>query len=569
MSNASSPLTMDAYRKAAFRKSVIAQLHQGKSDGKTPEQLANEIAAEQRALAVAIITPEFVDAASAALLAAQQQIAPNARYQTSPVQAKEAIRQIMRRRAAEADAFAQSVTQPDYYQPLAKQAEANVDTPIIPSMHEVKMKDVLDELLHLDATGAPQVIAHIDATAKGTMIEHDELALVFVPDGALHKPLMNALAKQLPAASESRIHALTSDWLQEREASAKLTSALAANNGAAYLEAVRRSQAWHRQKHDTPATAKAVALLKHLTPEEAEKAKTQEQHAEDIAYTINHSLYCTLTDFLNPPINTATDGWLRWLIPGCGHDHSKDGGHHHDHGAPCAHEQHAPPTGTKLERVKQSFKQSFSKERFIQYAKGEFIGDFGAVPLTIGVQRLFPNFMNGVRKLTEPLMRPLFNYGIERSSKRWAEQNNVNTDSEAYKEHKNAIYEHEMSHFPQAVVWTGFSLGLNTAYQMHADKCTHTPFMNKLALKSTSVLSGVLVTAGMVVAARAFAPHKVREFDQWTSKNAILPATKAVGKLFGVKEEDVDRMAEKQKQLEGEDWGARIKNAKLETERSV
>lgn len=306
----------------------------------------------------------------------------------------------------------------------------------------------------------------------------------------------------------------------------------------------------------------------HKTPAEIEKAKTAEQRAEDLAYTINHSLYCTLTDFVNPPINTATDGMLRWLIPGCGHDHSKDGGHHHHaHGAACTHDHHhAAPAGTKWERVKQSFKQSFSKERFIQYAKGEFIGDFGAVPLTIGVQRMFPNFMNGVRKICEPVMRPIFNYGIERSSKQWAQKNNVEVDSPEYKEHVNAVYEHEMGHFPQAVVWTGFSLGLNIGYQMHADKSTHIPFANKLALKSSSVLSGVLVTAGMVVAARAFAPHKVREFDQWTSKNFILPATKTVGKAFGVNEEAVDRMAEKEEALMEGSWAERTKN--IDTEQS-
>ena len=297
-----------------------------------------------------------------------------------------------------------------------------------------------------------------------------------------------------------------------------------------------------------------------LSPQEFERKKTEEQRAEDIAYTINHSLYCTLTDFLNPPINAATDGYLRWLIPGCGHDHSKDGGHHHEHGETCSHHHHHDEiSGTRWEKVKRASANAFSKERFIEYAKGEFIGDFGAVPLTIGVQRYFPNFMNGVRKLTEPVMRPFFNYGIEQSSKRWAKEHNVNISSPEYTAHKQAVYDHEMNHFPQAVVWTGFSLGLNTAYQMYADK-SPIPFAEKLALKSGSVLSGVLVTAGVVVAARAMAPHKVREFDQWTSSNVILPATKVVGKAFGVDEQTVDRMAEKEKHFseKGSNWKERV-----------
>lgn len=547
MSNQNTPLTMDAYRNAAFRKAVIAQLHQGKATGKTPEQVAREIASEQRAIAEAIVTPEFIDAASAVLLDVQKQVAPNTRYQTLPAQAKEAMQQIMRRRAAEAMAFSEIVTRPDYYLPLAKESPTN--TPVTPSLRDVKMKDVLDDLLHLDAASAPQVIAHIDATAKGMILEHDELAAAFDPNGALHKPLMEALAKQLPATSEARIHSMTLDWLQERQAAAKLTSDLAANEGAAYREAVRRSKEWHERpitKVALPATAQM-----EKTPEQIEKEKTASQHAEDIAYTINHSLYCTLTDFLNPPINAATDGYLRWLIPGCGHDHSKDGGHHHhDHGGHCTHPDHHyhPPSNlSRWEKVKLASNQAFSKERFVQYTKGEFIGDFGAVPLTIGVQRMFPNFMNGVRKLCEPVMRPIFTWGVKRDNKSWAKKHHVAADSQEYKDHAAKVYEYEMSHFPQAVVWTGFSLGLNTGYQVFADK-TPMPFASKLALKSGSVLSGVLVTAGVVVAARALAPNKMHSFDTWTSKNAILPATKTVGKLFGVKEEDVERMAEKDKE---------------------
>jgi hypothetical protein len=299
------------------------------------------------------------------------------------------------------------------------------------------------------------------------------------------------------------------------------------------------------------------------TPEALERNKTEQQHAEDIAYTINHSLYCTLTDFLNPPVNAATDNWLRWLIPGCGHDHGKDGGHgddhhgHHEHSPGCSHghHHHGPPAGTRWERVQKAIRQTFSKERFLQYVKGEFIGDFGAVPLTIGVQRIFPGVMNGMRKLSEPLLRPVFKWGVERDSRKWAKKNNVAPDSPEFKQHTANVYEYEMSHFPQAIAWTGFSLGLNTAYQMFADK-TPLPFSRKLMLKSTSVLSGVLVTAGVVVAARALAPNKMHRFDQWTSTNAILPATRRVGKIFGVKEEDIARMAQKQRQIKEGKWVA-------------
>jgi hypothetical protein len=582
-------LTMEAYRDAAFRHAVIAQMHAGKAEGKTPEQVAQTIHNEQRAIAAAIVTPAFIDAASQALQQAQTKFAPNARYQTLPAQATEVMRQIMRRRAAEAMSFAQKMTDKAFYTSLA--AQPQTDAAVTPSLYDVKMKDVLGDLLHLDEKGAPQVIAHIDAIAKGTMLEHDELAAAFDPNGALHKPLMQALANQLPSTSEARIHALTLEWLGQRHAAAQLSADLAANDGAAYREAVRRSTEWHQTSHHesaaaattaaaaaaaaavaTAATAATAATTVPLAMPMARKIEPQQtkkqQDAEDIAYTINHSLYCTLTDFLNPPINAATDGYLRWLIPGCGHDHNLKDDHshhdhsHHDHGPQCAHghdHHHAAPS-SRWEKVKLASKQAFSKQRFLQYAKGEFLGDFGAVPITIGVQRMFPNFMHGLRKLCEPLMRPLFEWGVARDTKNWAQENNVDAGSQEYKNHAAKVYEYEMGHFPQAIVWTGSSLALNTAYQMWADK-SPIAFSKKFLLKSSSVLSGILVTAGVVVAARVLAPSKMHSFDSWTSDNAILPATKAVGKLFGVSDDDVERMVEKNKQNDAApSWQARMKN---------
>lgn len=270
-------------------------------------------------------------------------------------------------------------------------------------------------------------------------------------------------------------------------------------------------------------------------PMKDERTKQQER-AEDIAYTINHSVYCTATDFLNPPINAATDGYLRWLIPGCGHDHSQDGEHHHEHGASCSH-HHAPPENlSRWEKVKFASKQTFNKNRLLSYVKGEFIGDFGAVPITIAAQRMFPDFMTGLRAISEPVVRPLFSWGIAHDNAAWAKEHNVSKDSPEAKAHAASVYDYEINHFPQAIVWTGASLGLNTAYQVYADK---SPMLleRKLALKSGSVLSGILVTAGVVVAARALAPNTMHGVDQWTSEHAIIPTTNAINSINNIKEE--------------------------------
>ncbi|MDX2113106.1 MAG: hypothetical protein SFW63_05195 [Alphaproteobacteria bacterium] len=314
-----------------------------------------------------------------------------------------------------------------------------------------------------------------------------------------------------------------------------------------------------------------------------EQRKTSAERAEDIAYTINHSLACTLTDFINPIINSYTDGKIRG-IGGCGHDHSKDGGHHHghdhkhehkhdhhEHGPGCKHHHHhhehpheSPhahaPRGslTRLDKLKLAIREGFTKERLIQWAKGEFIGDFGAVPLTIATQRLAPGMMQGIRTLSDPIMGPLFKTGIGMGSKRWAKEHGVEVGSPEYEQHVKAVYEHELSHFPQAVAWTGYSLALNVGYQMHADQTAYQSFAHKLASKSTAAITGMAVTAGLVVAARVAAPHTVRKFDQWTSSNVLLPTTKFVGKFFGVDSDAVDRMAAHEEALKEGRWTERL-----------
>ena len=335
-----------------------------------------------------------------------------------------------------------------------------------------------------------------------------------------------------------------------------------------------------------------------ITAHQEEARKTAEERAEDIAYTINHSLACTATDFLNPVINAATNGVISG-IGGCGHDHSKDHvhGHSHEHhhtkpsvqthsyephvhGPNCNHvheeaahkeefSEHAKKAAKGLftkewrENTKLSLKQSFSKDRIVQWLKGEFIGDFGAVPLTIGVQRLFPSVMKGIRKITEPLVAPIFRFGIERSSKKWAAKNQVEVGSEEYKEHVKNSYEHEMKHVPLAVVWTSFSLALNVAYQKYSDiqkmGVAKARSVTELAL---SAMGGILVTSGLVAAWRSMASNKARKWDHSISDSVILPTTKLVGKAFGVDEAAVDRMAEKEKLREEKDWGGRISELK-------
>jgi hypothetical protein len=270
-----------------------------------------------------------------------------------------------------------------------------------------------------------------------------------------------------------------------------------------------------------------------LSAEEVEKRKTKKQQSVDIAYTINHALACTTTDFIDPYFGNLTQQYLgkRFSI-GCGHDHSKDGAH----GAgTCNHEHHG---------------HSHGKHWWV----GEVVGDFGAVPVTIGMQRYFPNFMNGLRKIMEPALGGYFRMGAERSTKRWAAKNHVEVNSEEYKQHYQDVYQHEVSHLPQALIWTASSIAINLTTQRLMGN--NAPLWHLATGKAV----GASISAGLVVGGRGMAPGLAEKWDNFTSDHIFLPATKVVGRVFGVSADDVENMAKKEATLANKTWAERSNN---------
>lgn len=295
--------------------------------------------------------------------------------------------------------------------------------------------------------------------------------------------------------------------------------------------------------------------------EDAKQGGWQTKWAGILTYLGIHTGYCTATDFLNPPINTLTNGWLRWLIPGCGHDHSD--GHVHD---PYSGDHHHEVKGSRLERSWKSLKNAFGWKRFKDYAAGEFIGDFGAIPATMIEEKLFPDFVAGLRRVSEPIIGPVFRWGVGRDSKSWAQKNHLADDAPEVKARADKLYKYEIDHFPEAVLWTGNALVLNTAYQMWKDK-SHMPFPNKLLLHSTSILSGVLVTAGVVVAARALMPDRMHRFEEAVTKNITLPLTLGAGRAIGIDQKTMENAAREQVEHAGGEWAERVKKGEPRVER--
>jgi DNA-directed RNA polymerase subunit F len=541
-------MTMEAYRTALSRTRAVARLSEAKSAGQNTDAIITSLINEQRALAATLTDPAVVKIAGDALLKAQGELNADSRYHTRPVPAHETMAQIMKRRAAEAEQFAKQLSTPDYVAALSKLSPDDAKR-AVPTLREVKLPETINELLHLE-NGAPQVIAHIDAQAKGTMLEHDALARVYAADGPLHDAMMKGLAQHLPGASREAVHQVAATWLGDREAAAKIAVELCSNDGEAYLEAVRQSTAWHRAAHEpkpdhggaeaestptTNVTGTTVAPRKSLR--EIEREKDANKKAEDVAYTINHALSCGTTDVVLQPLIAAAFG----VNVGCAHpDHSHD----HDHGHTKHHHDH-PVVKPKITL------KTFAHEAG-HYLKGEIIGDFAAVPLTIAVQRNFPNFMNGIRKIFEPLLGWAFRGGANRTARHWAQEKGIAEDAPETRAHAAEIYEHEVSHLPQAVVWNLFAYPIGAIGQKLGG---HGRGWGEIF---QSKLVGAVISNSILIGGRMVAPGAAQKWDTLTGDNIFAPVSKKVGRLFGVDEDAIEKANQKQRNHGSKAWAERV-----------
>ncbi len=270
---------------------------------------------------------------------------------------------------------------------------------------------------------------------------------------------------------------------------------------------------------------------------------SQSARAESIAYTLNHALACTFTDFIDPYFGNLTQRFIgRRVSIGCGHDHSKDTHHHHNH-----HHHHDHHHGHEHRHHHQA------EAKWWQWVAGEFIGDFGAVPVTLAFERGMPKLMDNIRNVMEPVLGGYFRNGANRAAKKWAQSQGIAGDSSECQARAEEIYQHEVKHLPQALIWTASSISINLLAQK---KLLGNP--GPLWQLAVGKAVGASVSASLVVGARGMAPESARNWDRFTSKHLFLPATKAIGPLFGVDSDAVDRMAAREMPPEETAWAERV-----------
>ena len=539
MTTSSHLLPIPPYRLRLFTIGVGERVREGASKGQSEAQVFAAVARERGAIAAAIESEPFRDAFARAYAQAHNALLPNA--PVSDALARHATDEIVKNRANDARWLAQLVTRTEFQQ-AARTAPAKPATYALPP-------EKIDEMVaRFTAEGSRFGIdarIHNQQSMEGHRIGHLALVQTFADNGPLHSPLVDALRAQLPEMNDADLSRLANDWLEARRQPAQATSDQLVESGHVYQQVMQRSDATRiaatkaqadaaALPHLAPVTTAALLSTTALQPTRRdERSKSEQQKAEDVIYTLNHALTClSITDtVVAPAIGAMSEKWFGKRVELCGHDHGP-GESHHD----MAAEQRANELRPLWKRAS-------------DWIIGEAVGDVGAVGFTIGVQRMFPGFMDGIRHVLEPVLGWAFRSGANRAAVSWGEKNGLEKNDPAIADRAKELYQYEMKHLPQMAVWTVSSVGINYATMWGMNKYrTHKTGMEGdfNIWKFTKGKSlGAATTAAIVMGTRAIAPNGAHSWDQSAGKHVIVPLTKILGKPFGVRTEDVDKFNEK------------------------
>lgn len=536
------------YRQRQFAKGVGERLRQGAMQGWNEAQVLASIKAEREALAQVLAEPALHGLLAQSYRAAHDRLVPAA--PVSAAASEVVTTDILTNRMNDARQLARLVEQPDFVNAARTQAALPAEPAQPYRLSPEKITEMVDRFASDGAGYGPDATIHVQQEMEGQRIGHLALAEAFADNGPLMPTLTRALAARL--GDEATAQRLAADWLEARRNPAVATAETLAEGGVVYRAVMERVHNAHRTAQIErkpladaappallPATGALIAtpLLARssaLTPVEREEAKTAQQKAEDVMYTLNHAITClSVTDtVIAPTVATMSEKWFGKRVNLCGHDHD-----HHDH-----HDHH---------KHDHAEKKPFFK-RLGNWMIGEVAGDVGAVLPTVLMQRFTPGVMNGIRSALEPMVGGFFRRGTQRAAENWGIKNNLAADDQAVVDRAQELYEYEVSHLPQMAVWTLSSVLINFGVMKFRDR--NLAFKEFIGPKA----AGAAVTAGLVVSARALSPNGAHSWDQTMGHHVVAPLTKLIGKPFGVKEEDVERFAKKRAGDDRPQWQGRL-----------
>ncbi len=331
-----------------------------------------------------------------------------------------------------------------------------------------------------------------------------------------------------------------------------------------------------------------------------EQQKTLEERAQDIAYTVNHALLCFSNDtWINTIVAALSQKYLGKKLNTslCMLSHRHDDGKQVCTNTDPDHvREHKEAREAVQETVGKSTSFSFGSgfdgigststdtsdaakpktptvniadaiscgtgcdhdhDTFLGAMKhwfvAEALGDLGGVGLTIALQRHAPDFMDWLSKGMEKVVGPLYARSTQAAAKDWAYRTGFGLTSPVTQRYQDELYQYEVKHLGQAVVWTVTSVGINLVSQKKLTGNNAT-VMELLLLKSAA--SGIV--SGLLIGGRAFFPEQSSEWDKWNSDHIITPTSKVIASMSGMDQQQLDAALKHKDTLGSEAWISKV-----------
>jgi hypothetical protein len=296
-------------------------------------------------------------------------------------------------------------------------------------------------------------------------------------------------------------------------------------------------------------TRKSMSWVKKFTSSKGAPTLSTEKKrlevAADFAYTLNHAIVCTLTDVVTDiPIGILVQNLL---------------------GKPEG--EALSWSDFRLSKIGKEMKDIFTgkhPEELVQWAAGEVGGDFGAVGVVTAINRFAPRAVDVIRKMAAPIASPIFKRSTSRAARKEFMAQGFDPNSPECTARAQEMFNVEMRHLPNALLWTVFSPIINLSVQKGLLKTIHRGDWDETGKirgkwENTSKLShlalakgiGATITSGLTLGIRNMSPKSMQKWDDKIASQVAGPIIERVSHLFGVDKEELkqhlDELHEKSK----------------------
>ena len=252
---------------------------------------------------------------------------------------------------------------------------------------------------------------------------------------------------------------------------------------------------------------------------ERQQNKTAQDHLNDFAFLLTHFITCTVTDPLTGPVSEWAENHIDMSL----------------------NKQHGFQFSVNPFRDVPK-----EDETLTEWVLAEIIADMGSVPATMAVQHFAPEVMEAIRTPLEAVFGDMYEKSAEKAAVNWADKHHIRIASEEFLEYKQAHYEKEMAHAPQAFMWSALSIAANVAIQKMVLPAVTNNTLGNDKPTSKLVASNIFGTAitglianGMRLAAPRTIDHVEHEVGEFAEKKIVTPLTRIIGNTIGVERDMV------------------------------